>query len=323
MMGISFRHLLAAGAILAFPFLAHAHYPDRPIKLILPFPAGSATDGAARYIAQDVGKALGQPLVVENHAGADGIIAAQLAKRAAPDGYTLFVSTNSAHGSNPALYDNLPYDPVADFVPVAGMIRIPITLVVRKDFPADDVAGFVKLARQRSSSKSLSYGSGNTSNRVAAELFRATAKIDMVNVQYRGTPQALNDLLGGQIDVMFVDPYSAMGFIKARQVKVLAVLDAVRHPLLPDVPTVSEAGYKDTQVVTWAAAFAPAKTSQDIVDKLNLAFNKSLAKAQTRTALSRMAMTPMAMSASELRAFVASELGRWQKLVELAEIPKK
>ncbi|WP_454739278.1 Bug family tripartite tricarboxylate transporter substrate binding protein [Cupriavidus necator] len=322
-MTCSLRRWLAAIAMFALPLSAQAQYPERPIKLILPFPAGSATDGAARYIAQDVGKALGQPMVIENHAGADGIIAAQLAKRAAPDGYTLFVSTNSAHGSNPALYNNLPYDPVADFVPVAGLIRIPITLVVKKDFPADDVAGFVKLARQRSSAKSLSYGSGNTSNRVAAELIKATAKIEMINVQYRGTPQALNDLLAGQIDVMFVDPYSAMGFIKAGQVKVLAVLDSVRHPLLPDVPTMSEAGYKDTQVVTWAAAFAPAKTSQDVVNRLSHAFRQSLAKAQTLEALRRMAMTPMEMSASELRGFVASELSRWQKLVELAGIPKK
>ncbi|MBB3014103.1 Bug family tripartite tricarboxylate transporter substrate binding protein [Cupriavidus alkaliphilus] len=319
----AFRCWLAVIAMLALPVSAHAQYPERPIKLILPFPAGSATDGAARYIAQDVGKALGQPMVIENHAGADGIIAAQLAKRAAPDGYTLFVSTNSAHGSNPALYDSLPYDPVADFAPVAGLIRIPITLVVKKDFPADDVAGFVKLARQRSSAKSLSYGSGNTSNRVAAELVKAAAKIDMINVQYRGTPQALNDLLASQIDVMFVDPYSAMGFINAGQVKVLAVLDSVRHPLLPNVPTMSEAGYKDTQVVTWAAAFAPAKTRQDIVDRLSQAFGQSLAKVQTREALRRMAMTPMEMNASELRAFVASELSRWQKLVQLAGIPKK
>ncbi|WP_454754115.1 Bug family tripartite tricarboxylate transporter substrate binding protein [Cupriavidus necator] len=322
-MTCSLRRWLAAIAMFALPLSAQAQYPERPIKLILPFPAGSATDGAARYIAQDVGKALGQPMVIENHAGADGIIAAQLAKRAAPDGYTLFVSTNSAHGSNPALYNNLPYDPVADFAPVAGLIGIPITLVVKKDFPADDVAGFVKLARQRSSAGSLSYGSGNTSNRVAAELIKAAAKIEMINVQYRGTPQALNDLLAGQIDVMFVDPYSAMGFIKAGQVKVLAVLDSVRHPLLPEVPTMSEAGYKDTQVVTWAAAFAPAKTSQDVVDRLSHAFRQSLAKAQTLEALRRMAMTPMEMSASELRAFVASELSRWQKLVELAGIPKK
>lgn len=322
-MTCSLRRWLAAIAMFALPLSAQAQYPERPIKLILPFPAGSATDGAARYIAQDVGKALGQPMVIENHAGADGIIAAQLAKRAAPDGYTLFVSTNSAHGSNPALYNNLPYDPVADFAPVAGLIRIPITLVVKKDFPADDVAGFVKLARQRSSAGSLSYGSGNTSNRVAAELIKAAAKIEMINVQYRGTPQALNDLLAGQIDVMFVDPYSAMGFIKAGQVKVLAVLDSVRHPLLPEVPTMSEAGYKDTQVVTWAAAFAPAKTSQDVVDRLSHAFRQSLAKAQTLEALRRMAMTPMEMSASELRAFIVSELSRWQKLVELAGIPKK
>lgn len=298
-------------------------YPERPIKLILPFPAGSATDGATRYIADDVQKALGQPMVIDNQAGADGIIAAQAARRAAPDGYTLFVSTNSAHGSNPALYNQLPYDPEQDFEPVAGLIRIPLVLCVKQDFPASDVASFVNVAKARDKNKSLSYGSGNTSNRVAAELLNAAAKLSMINVPYRGTPQALQDLVAGQIDVMFVDPFSAMGFIQSGQLKVLATLDTVRHPMLPKVPTMAEEGYKDSQVVTWAAVFAPAKTDPAIIDRLNKAFNQTLAKGSTTAAVQKMAMSPMSMSQSELRSFVGAEIVRWARLVELAGIPKK
>lgn len=317
------RFLVAFALLIAMPLTALAQYPDHAIRMILPFPVGSATDGVTRYIAQDVGKALGQPIVIESHAGADGIIAAMIAKQAAPDGYTLFVSTNSAHGSNPALYNKLPYDPVKDFEPVAGLIRIPIALVVRKDFPANDVAGFIKVARQRAAEKSLSYGSGNTSNRVAAELLKTAAKIDMVNVQYRGTPQALEDLIAGQIDVMCVDPYSAMAFINSGRLKVLAVMDTVRHPLLPKVPTMAEEGYKDIQVVTWAAVFAPAKTDPAIVERLNMEISRTLAKPGTQEAIQKMAMTPMAMSSGELRGFVRSEIVRWGKLVNLADIPKK
>ena len=205
-------------------------YPNRAIKMVLPFPAGSATDGAARVIAEEVRKALGQPIVIDNQAGADGIIAAQAVKRAAPDGYTLLVSTNSAHGSNPSLHQQLPYDPQKDFEPVAGLIRIPLALCVRKDFPADD---------------------------------------------------------------------------------------------LPNVPTMIEAGYKDTQISTWAALFAPAKTDPAIVDRLNKEINAALAKPHVKEAIGKMAMTPMVMTPAELQTFVGSEIRRWGKLVELAGIPKK
>ena len=147
----SIKRLVATLVLVAaLPLPAAAQpYPNRVIKMILPFPAGSATDGASRFIAAELQKNLGQPVVVENQPGADGIIAAQNAKRAAPDGYTLFVSTNSAHGANPAIYTNLPYDPEKDFEPVAGLIRIPQLMAVKKDFPADDVAGFVKIAKER------------------------------------------------------------------------------------------------------------------------------------------------------------------------------
>jgi tripartite-type tricarboxylate transporter receptor subunit TctC len=321
----SLQRFLATLALVAcLPLAAQAQsYPDRPIKMILPFPAGSATDGTARYIAEELRKSLGQPVIIENQAGADGNIAAQNAKRAMPDGYTLFMSTNSAHAVNKTLYTNLPYDPEKDFEPVAGLIRIPLTLPVRKDFPAEDLASFVKVAGQRTATKPLSFGSGNTSSRVAAELLKASAKIDMIHVPYRGTPQALTDLVGGQIDVLIVDPYSSMGFVNSGQLKVFGVTDTVRHPLLPKVPTMAEAGYKDVELVTWAALFAPARTDPAIIDRLNKEINKILAKPEAKETLQKMAMTPMVMTPGELRSFVNSEIARWARYLQLAGIPKK
>lgn len=314
--------MLALVAVLPLAAQAQA-YPDRAIKMILPFTAGSATDGTARFIAEELRKALGQPVVIENQAGADGNIAAQNAKRALPDGYTLFMSTNSAHAVNKTLYSKLPYDPEKDFEPVAGLIRIPLLLLVKKEFPAEDVAGFVKVASQRAATKPLSFGSGNTSSQVGGELLKASAKIDMIHVPYRGTPQALTDLVGGQIDVLVVDPYSSMGFVNSGQLKAFGVTDTVRHPLFPKVPTMAEAGYKEVELVTWAALFAPAKTDPAIVERLNKEINKILAKPEAREALQKMAMTPMVMTPGELRSFVSSEITRWGKYLELAGIPKK
>lgn len=303
--------------------VAAAAYPDHVIKMIVPFPPGSATDGVARNIAEALRHNLGQSVIVENQPGADGIIASQFVKRADPDGYTLLVSTSSAHGANKSLYRSLPYDPEKDFVPVAGLITIPLLLLVKKDFPASDVAGFVAVAKQRADKKPISFGSGNTSSRVAADLLKVSTNIDSIDVPYRGTPQALQDLVAGQIDAIITDPYSSMGFLKGGQIKALAVTDSARQPLLPEVPTMAEAGYKSVEVVTWAALFAPAKTDPAIVEKLNEAINIDLAKPETRKSIERMGMTPMVMKPDELRNFVSSEIPRWGNLVGLAGIPKK
>jgi tripartite-type tricarboxylate transporter receptor subunit TctC len=320
-----FKQFLATLAlVMSVPLAATAQsYPDRNIKMVLPFPAGSATDSTARYVAEELRKSLGQPVIIENQAGADGNIAAQNVKRSPPDGYTLFVSTNSAHGANSTLYTQLPYDPEKDFEPVGGLIRIPLMLVVRKDFPADDVAGFIKVANERATANPLSYGSGNTSNRVAAELLKASAKIEMTHVPYRGTPQALQDLVGGRIDVFFVDPSVVMGFVNDGQIKVLAVADSTRLPLLPNVPTMVEAGYKDVQVVSWAAVFVPATTDATIIKRLNLDINKALARPETVEYIHKMGASPMPMTSDELRRFVSLEIAHWSRLVTIAGIPKK
>lgn len=318
------RFVAALALIAALPLAAAQTYPDRVVKLILPFPPGSATDGVSRFIADELRKGLGQSVIIENQAGADGIIAAQAVKRAPADGYTLLVSTNSAHGSNPSLYNTLPYDAEKDFEPVGGLIRIPQLLVVKKDFPADDMAGLVRLAKERSAvGKPLAFATGNTSSLVAATLLKASAKAELTAVPYRGMPQALTDLVGGQVDLVFSDPFAAGPFVSGGQVKVLAVTDAARLPSMPAVPTTAEAGHKDVALVSFAAVFAPAKTDAAIVGRLNREINTILASPQGRDFILKMGATPMVMSPAELRSFIAGEIAHWGRLVELAGIPKK
>lgn len=215
------------------------------------------------------------------------------------------------------------YDPERDFEPVAGLIRIPLMLLVRKDFPANDRAAFVQQAKQRAATKPLSFGTGNTSSPFAAALLDSAAGLDITQVPYRGTSQALTDLVGGQIDAVVVDPYSAMGFITNGQLKDLAVTDTTRHPWLPQVPTMAQAGYKDVQVVSWAALFAPAKTSPAVIDRLQREVANSLAKPEVKEAVQRMAMTTRLMTHEQLRAFVHAEIEHWGRLVELAQIPRR
>lgn len=321
---ISFACTLATCIPVAVPLTATAQpYPARPIKVVLPFPAGSATDGGARLIADELRKKLGQPVIIENQAGADGLFAAQAVVRAAPDGYTLFLSTNSTHAANLSLYNALPYDPEKDFLPIAGLIRIPMIMMVHKNFPADDVETFVKVAGQRAATKPLNYGSGNTAGHVAAELLKVATKTDMVHVPYRGSPQALQDLVGGHVDLLFGDPYTSMGFVSGGQLKVLGVADRVRHPLLPKVPTMAETGYKDVELVAWSAFFAPANTDVAITNRLNKEINEILARPEIIEALQKMAMTPMLMTPGELGGFVSSEIVRWRRNIELAGITKK
>lgn len=319
------KNLFAACALLSGTSLALAQtYPDRPIKMVLPFPAGSATDGVSRFIADELRKSLGQTLVIDNRAGADGIIAAQAVKTSPPDGYTLMVSTNSAHGTNPALYNTLPYDPEKDFEPVAGLMKIPQLLVVRKEFPADDVAGFIKLAKERAATgKPLAFGTGNTSSRIAAELLKTAGGIELTIAPYRGMPQVMTDLVGGQIDVSFSDPFAAAGFINSGHVKALGVTDAARVPLLPNVPTMTEAGYQSVALVSFVAVFAPAKTDPAIVKRLNAEINKILASPQGKDYIQKMGASTMVMRPDQLRSFVSSEIARYGQLISAAGIPKK
>jgi tripartite-type tricarboxylate transporter receptor subunit TctC len=308
----------AATVVQPRPVLAEP-YPARPVTLLVPFPAGSATDSVARKLAEGLRAVFNQPFIIENKPGADGIIAARQAARAEPDGHTLFVTTNTTHSANANIYTALPYDPQQDFAPVGGIMKIPMVLAVRADYPASDLASFVKLAK----TKTLTFGSGNTSSRGAAEMFKARAGLEMLHVPYRGTPQAITDLLGGTIDVMFPDPSSALGPIKGKQLKVLGVASLQRLNELPEVPTIAESGYPGFEMVAWVGMFAPAKTPADIVMRLNTEMNKILAQKDMLDYFDTVGAQVYPTTPDGLRAYVDEDTKRWAEIVEIGHIEKK
>jgi tripartite-type tricarboxylate transporter receptor subunit TctC len=312
--------LSALLAVCAMPVLAHAQtYPSRVVTLLVPFPAGSATDGVARKLAEGLQEALKQPFIIENKPGGDGIIAARQAARAEPDGYTIFVTTNTTHSANASIYTSLPYDPDKDFAPVAAIMKIPMVLAVKADSPATDIASFVRLAK----SKQMTFGSGNTSSRGAAELFKARAGLDMLHVPYRGTPQAITDVLSGAIDVMFPDPSSAAGPIQGKQLKLLGVASSSRLNQYPDVPTIAESGYPGFEMVAWVGAFAPAKTPPEIVNRLNQEFNKLLARPDVLAYFDTVGAQVFSGTPEQLRQYQQEDTKRWAEIVDLAKIEKK
>lgn len=315
----------AATMAAAIPLTAASQtYPSRPVKIIVPFAAGSSADASARLVGAELAKKLGQPFIVEPIPGADGIIGAEAAKRAAPDGYTLFLSTNSTHAANVSLYNTLPYDPKKDFVPIAGFVTVPMVLLVRTDFPAQDVAGFLKIAQERAATeKPLNYGSGNTAGQVAAALLGAATKTKITHVPYKGSQQALQDLTGGILDFLFTDAYTPLTLVNGGRLKVLGVADQKRHPLYPQVPTMAEAGFSDVRVIAWNGFFAPAKTDPAIITRLNQEINTILSKPETIETLQKMALTPMKMTPVELDSLVNAEITRWKSNISLAGIEKK
>jgi tripartite-type tricarboxylate transporter receptor subunit TctC len=308
----------AAAVGMMRPALAQ-QYPSRPVTLLVPFPAGSATDSVTRKLAEHLRVAFNQSFIVDNKPGADGILAARQGARAEPDGLTIFVTTNTTHSANPNIYTSLPYDPQRDFAPVGGIMKIPMVLTVRADFPANDLASFIKIAK----GKQMKFGSGNTSSRGAAEMFKARAGLDMLHVPYRGTPQAITDLLGGTIDVLFPDPSSALGAIEGKKLKVLAVASLQRLSKFPDVPTIAESGFPGFEMVAWVGAFVPAKTPADIVTRLNAELNKALAEKDMLDYFDTVGAQVYPTTPQGLSAYVDEDIRRWAEIVEIGKIEKK
>jgi tripartite-type tricarboxylate transporter receptor subunit TctC len=296
-------------------------YPSRRINLIVPFPAGSATDAVTRRLAESIRTETGATVLIENKPGADGNLAALAVLKADADGYTVFVTTNSTQAANISLFNAMPYDPVADFTPVAGIMTIPMMLTVKPEFPARTVAEFITLAKTRG--KPLSFGSGNTSSRGAAELFRARAGIDMQHVPYRGMPQALTDVLAGEIDCVFADPASAQGLIQDGRLRVLAVTSSDRLAGMPDTPTLAQAGLSGAELMAWVGVFVRAGTAPDIVAKLSEAVLTFVNSKDTAGYLESVGAKPFPAGPHELKAFEEADTRRWAEIVAIAKIEKK
>ena len=317
------KSLLAGGAALVLataPALAQTlaqNYPEKPVRMIVPFPPGSATDMAARVVAQQLQGALGQAFVVDNKPGAGGSIAGAEVVRAAPDGYTLLFSSNSAVASNVALLKSIPYDPMKDFSPVAGIGENMLVLMVKSSFPAKNLAEFVAYAKARPGKLSAGYGS--STSQVSISLLNKLAGLDTASIPYKGIPLAVNDVVGGTTDFTFVDLGNALAQSKGGNLKPIAVTSDKRNPLVPEWPTIQES-YPGFDIRAWFAVVGPANMPKAVVDKLNAAMVKALAQPDTKERFATIGIAPMPLSPDRLHVFMGSEIAKWQRLVKEANV---
>jgi tripartite-type tricarboxylate transporter receptor subunit TctC len=312
------KSLLALAAAVLFAANAQAQpYPAKPIRFILPFPTGSATDQIARIVGRGMADTLGQPVVVENKPGAGGAIAAEYVAKSPPDGYTLFVASNTQLAANPSLFKNLAYNPVTDFAPVLRMTTQPSAFLVRLDFPANNIGELVAYAKK--SPRKLSAGYGASSAQVAIAQLEMLGGFEALQVPYKGMPLAVVDTIGGTVDFTVGDMGSAIAQVKGGKLKSLGVTSEKRNPLVADWPTVSET-YPGFDVIGWHAIVAPAGTPLDIRRKLHDAAAKALAGKEVIDALAGMGVTPGVMGPDELAAFVPAEVKRWGEMIRQAGI---
>ena len=315
------RSLIAAAALsLAFgqSAIAQNAFPDKPITFVVPFAAGSATDQLARALGQSVTEQTRQPVVVENRAGASGMIAAQAVAKAKPDGYTVLISTNTTHAANEHLYKKLPYDPVADFAPLAGLGKGGQVLVVPEKSPFKSVADLLAFAK--ANPDKLSFGSGSSSSRVAGELLKQLGHIDLLHVPYKSNPLAITDLLGGQIDLMITDVSTGIPQIKAGKLRALGYSTATRSSMLPDVPTIAEAGVPGYDMGYWFAAWAPAGTPAPVVETLNKLLVNAVNSPAAKTFFANSGSEPWTTTPQELAQFQAEETKKWGDVIQKAGI---
>jgi len=303
--------VLAALALVAAPVAAQ--YPNKPIRLIVPFPAAGAADLAARVVAQPLSQALGQPIIVENRPGADGAIAADAVIKAAPDGYTLFFGTNTALCAVPALRKNPPYNPLTDFTPVSQIGKFGFFLFVHPGVPAQSVAEL--LAYARANPGKLNYATGNSTSILATAQLKLLEHLDMVEIPYKGDAPATSDLVAGRVQLMFATPGTAVPFVKDGRLRALATLLPNRSSLLPDVPTMVEAGLPQISIVPWGGLFGPAKMPKEVVDRLASAMAGVLAQPEVREQLDRYAFEGRSSTPDELAALLKEQLDAWRRTV--------
>jgi tripartite-type tricarboxylate transporter receptor subunit TctC len=314
-LGVAFGLALTFGVSHNFARAQDAAYPDRPIKMLVGFGAGGGTDIAARIMAQKMSEILGQSIVVENRTGASGMIAAEDEAKSAPDGYTLMMGSQTTYAVAPNLYRKVTLDAAKDFAGVAMTGASPLVLVVNSSFAAHTVKDVIAMAKANPGKINFGTGGLGTTPHMTAELFQYTAGIKMVHVAYRGEAPAINDLLAGQIPLMFANLSAVMGNLKAGTLRALAVTGAHRSPSAPDIPTVAEAALPGFEAETWWGIVAPAGTPHAILAKLNAAALKALADDDTKKRFADLGMTNGGSSPEELDAYIKSEIAKWSKVI--------
>lgn len=309
--------LAAAIAVCALsPALAAAQaWPSKPVRVVVSFPPGSTPDTVARVVASRLQDALGQPFVIENRAGAGGNIGADAVAKAAPDGYTLLVSTNAAVATNKVLYDNLPYDPERDLAPVSLLATAPQALVVIPSVPARTFKEF--LAYARANPGRVSYGSSGSGSaaHLTMELLKADAKLFLVHIPYRGVPQVVADMLAGNVQAQFAIAPGVLPHVKSGKMHALAVTSLVRSDFMPDVPSVKELGYPQLESLAWVGLLAPARTPAEILERLSLEARKGLSLQDSRRLLTNAGFDVAGSTASEFRSWQQAEIAKWGRVI--------
>ncbi|MDO9707071.1 Bug family tripartite tricarboxylate transporter substrate binding protein [Paracraurococcus lichenis] len=316
------RSLLAAAATLPLARAARAERwaPDRPLRLVAPFPPGGASDLVSRMLVEELGPALGQPIAVENRAGAGGAIGTEAVVRARPDGLTLLMGSQATHATNPALNPGLAFDPMRDTAVVAGICGVPAVLVVHPGVPARTVQDLVAMARAKPGE--LRYGSAGigASTHLAAALFAHLAGIELTHVPYRGTGPAMQDLLGGRIEMLTDTLPTSLPHIQAGRLRALGVSTAARSASLPEVPTLAEAGVEGYEALNWYAVYAPAGTPEPALARLHAEIAAAVARPRFQERLAQQGMLPFPGSREELAAYAAADRQRWTALVQATGI---
>lgn len=299
---------------------AHAQaYPNRPVKIIVPFAAGSGSDVYARLIAEDMSTAFNQNFIVENRAGASAQIGTLAGARAPADGYTLLIATNTGHSANPALFKKLPYDPLTDFTPIGRILYMPYLLLVPKASPYQSVAGLIEGAK--AAPNSLNYGVGNSSSQVISAEFSRQAQFVATGVTYKSMPPALTDLLGGQLNYLFIDVTTAQTQLKSGRVKVLGFSLAKRSAQMPDVPAIAETpGLAGFEITSWVGLVGPAGLPAEVVQRLNTQLQRTLAKPEIRDKLIALGAEVVPSSAAEMELFMRQQLHSWTSKIRNAGI---
>ena len=326
MISLSTQRLGAAAAIavifagLTSAASAQAPYPNRNITLVLPFAAGSGTDTTTRLISKEVGVGLGVSMVIENKAGANGSIAASYVARSTPDGYTLFVTTNTTHSANPYLLKTMSYDPIKDFTPIARTGDLPFMLVIHPDIAANSVAELIALAKKDPGK--LSYASGSSSASVSGATFARLAGIDMLHVPYKSSPPALTDVIAGRVSMMFIDVLTGLPHVNGKALRALAVTTKQPSALLPHLPTMDQT-VKGFDITSWQGWLAPANMPKELVTRLNAEIRKVIERPDIKSQLGERGMEAFSGTPEEFDAFLKEQLVLWEKLITDAGIEKQ
>jgi tripartite-type tricarboxylate transporter receptor subunit TctC len=296
------------------------NYPSKPVRVVVGFSAGGAVDNVARQLSQSLAKDAGGSFIVENRPGATGIIAADNVAKSSPDGYSLLVATQSTMVVGPSIYPKMGFDPIKDFTPVSLIASVPMVLVVHPSLPVKNVQELIAYARRENGGLSYASSGQGGPQHVAAELFGSMAKVKLMHVPYKGEANAISDLLGNQVPMMFSNLQPLLPHIKSGRLRALAVSSLQRSSVAPEIPTVAESGLPGFEALTWFGLFVPAGTPQPIVDQLNAEVKKGLASPELRTKLTQQGLTVVGSSSAEMKAYMKQEVPKWGKLLREANI---